>query len=305
MIPIKLVLTTLTLWALLPLGASAQAPDSTKSGTLPQAEPGQSAPPRPAKAAMRENLPPAPAGASTVIGGEIREVDQVLDTLKLKIPGGKSTTIFFDARTRFFRNGVKVPLADLRAGQHVSVQTTLDGTDVFAVSIHMLSSLPTGECHGQILSFNPRSGILSVRSTLSTTPIELRVPPGTPIARQVQALPNAAGKVPSIKGTVADLAQGALVEASFLPGHGSRGTAQSITILAQPGSSFEFTGKITYLNLSTGKITLVDPRTSKAYPISFSPAAIPNSASLHEGEEVNITASFDGQTYTARKIAAR
>lgn len=240
-----------------------------------------------------------------MIGGEIREVDQVLDTLKLKIPGGKTTTIFFDARTRFFRNGVEVPLADLHAGQHASIQTTLDGTNVFAVSIHMLTSLPTGECQGQILSFNRHTNVLAVRSTLSATPVELRVPPGTPIVRQIQAPPTANGSAPTVKGTMADLAQGALIQASFLPGHGGRGTAESITILAQPGSSFEFTGRISYLNLSTGKLTLVDLRTRKAYPISFNPAAIPNSGSLREGEVVAITASFDGQTYTAQKITVR
>ena len=50
---------------------------------------------------------------------------------------------------------LRSPLRDLRPGDHVSVETVLDGTTVFARSIHMLSGSPEGECQGQVMSYDP------------------------------------------------------------------------------------------------------------------------------------------------------
>lgn len=250
----------------------------------------------PATGLSEPGLPPVPQGASTVIGGEIREVDPVLDTLTLKVPGGHEQKIFFDARTKLYRDGVQTSLEQLHAGQHASVETTLDGSDVFAVSIRMLTHAPTGECQGQVLSYDPGNGNLSIRSTLSTMPIKLRVPPGTSITRGGQA-----AQAPGSAGS-SDLVPGALVEAIFASGHSGRGIARSITVLAQPGTAFEFRGTVSYLNLSTGKLTLLDPRNHKTYPISFDLSTVPAARGLHEGEAVTVTAGFDGRTYTARKI---
>src|SRR5581483_539127 len=99
-------------------------------------------------------LPLAPAGRSTVIGGVIRSIDPVLDEMTLSVYGnGKPMKIYFDERTKFFRNGVKTPLDDMRPPDHASVETLLDGDNVFAVSVHMLSNSPQGECQGQVLAF--------------------------------------------------------------------------------------------------------------------------------------------------------
>src|SRR6266849_5987302 len=83
-------------------------------------------------------LPAMPRGNSTVIGGSIRQVDGVRDQLTLNIFGGHAMKVLFDERTQVYRDGQKTSLRDLRAGDHVSVETMLDGTTVFARSIHML-----------------------------------------------------------------------------------------------------------------------------------------------------------------------
>ena len=56
--------------------------------------------------------------------------------------------ILYDERTQVYRDGVKAPLSDLHAQDHASIQTVLDGTKIFALSIHMLSKAPEGECPG-------------------------------------------------------------------------------------------------------------------------------------------------------------
>src|SRR5271169_995016 len=84
-------------------------------------------------------LPPSPRGKSTVIGGAIRSLDPVRDQLTLNVFGGQTVKVLFDERTQVFVDGAKSGLHELRSGDHVSIETVLDGTTVFARSIHLLS----------------------------------------------------------------------------------------------------------------------------------------------------------------------
>src|SRR6266700_5058688 len=87
-------------------------------------------------------LPALPQGKSTVLGGQITNVDPVLDQFTLRIFGQRPLKILFDERTQVYRNGTKIPLKDLRREEHASVETILEGTNVLAMSIHMLSDMP-------------------------------------------------------------------------------------------------------------------------------------------------------------------
>src|ERR1700733_119541 len=90
-------------------------------------------------------LPPLPSGKTTIFGGEIRSVDPVLDQLTLNVYGARPMRMLFDERTEVYRDGKKISLRDLGATEHASIETTLDGIKVFAVSIHILSHMPEGE----------------------------------------------------------------------------------------------------------------------------------------------------------------
>src|SRR5664279_1131714 len=90
--------------------------------------------------------------AVVVLGGEIRGLDPVLDQFTLQIFGQKAIKILFDARTQAFRDGARIRISDLHLGEHASIQTVLDGTSVYAISIHMLSRTPEGECQGHVQS---------------------------------------------------------------------------------------------------------------------------------------------------------
>jgi hypothetical protein len=236
------------------------------------------------------DLPAMPRGKSTVIGGSIREVDGVRDQITLNVFGGRAMKVLFDERTQVYRDGLQAPLRDLHAGDHVSVETVLDGTTVFARSIHMLSQLPEGECQGQVLRYDRSKGELIVRDLLSPEPIKLRVSSTTTIIREGQE---------SSSGV---LNAGTLISIRFQADRDGQNVASKIAVLATPGSAFVFSGNVTFLDLHTGLLVLEDPRDDKRYEIAFDPAHFAISRDVHEGTDVTVTASFDGARYSASAV---
>lgn len=241
-------------------------------------------------------LPPVPGGQSTVLGGQIRNVDPVQDQFQLKAFGEKPMKIMFDARTQVYRDGKRIPLRDLEPEERASVQTVLDGTKVFAISIHILSQAPEGECEGRVLTFNAATRELAIRSNLSPEPIKLVVPDATPIIREGQP------SFTSGHSGSTDLVDGALVSISFESSSGGRSVANRVAVLAVPGYDFVFSGNVSSLDMSLGTLVVLDPRDEKSYQIHFDPGRIPASRSLHPGSEVSVTANFDGTQYVANQI---
>jgi len=244
-------------------------------------------------------IPPLPPGKTTVMGGTIRNLDLVRDQFSLAPSGEKPMKILFDERTQVFRDGVRIPLRELQPEGHASVQTTLEGTNVFAVSIHILSAFPEGECRGRVLSYNPRTGELAVSSTLSPQPIKLLVPADAPIEREGQPAFASQSRGRS------DLVAGALVNATFRHGQNSKDTASRIAILAVPGAAFSFAGKISYLDLSKGLLELVDSNDGKSYELHFPVAHMPANGKANLGDIVTVKAYYDGTQYQASEITAR
>ena len=241
-------------------------------------------------------LPPLPSGRSTVVGGAIRGVDRVRDQFTLNVFGGRTLKVLFDARTQVYRDGLKGAPRDLRAGDHISVETVLEGTSVFARSIHLLSSLPEGECQGQVLNYDPVNRELTVRDVLSREPVKLRVPAGTVFARQGQAASA------SMDVGASELSRGTLVSVKFHSDNNGQGVVSQIAILATPGTAFVFVGNVVFLDLHSGLLALVDPRDQRRYEVFFDSARFPMSREIHEGADVTLTADFDGSRYVARAI---
>jgi hypothetical protein len=240
--------------------------------------------------AFLPDLPAMPRGKSTVIGGSIRQVDGVRDQLTLNIFGGHAMKVLFDERTQVYRDGQKTSLRDLREGDHVSVETMLDGTTVFARSIHMLSNLPEGECQGQVVSYDRGKGELMVRDLLSPAPIKLHVSSATTIVGQGQAV------------STGNLIAGTLISIHFQADSTGQNVASKIAVLATPGSAFVFSGNVIFLDLHRGLMALVDPRDDKHYEISFDPNRFSISHDVHEGTAVTVTANFDGTRYAASNV---
>ena len=236
------------------------------------------------------DLPAMPRGKSTVIGGSIRNVDGVRDQLTLNIFGGRSMKVLYDARTQVYRDGQKAALRDLRTGEHVSVETMLDGTTVFARSIHMLSKMPEGESQGQVVSYDRSTGELEVRDSLSPEPIKLHISPSTQIVRQGQ------------ESSSGDLVAGTLISIQFQADNSGTNVASKISVLATPGSAFVFTGRVVFIDLHTGVLALVDPRDDKRYEVSFDPGHFSINRDVREGSIVTVKANFDGVRYTASAL---
>jgi hypothetical protein len=204
--------------------------------------------------------------------------------------------ILFDERTQVYRDGAKVRLRDLHSEEHASIQTTLDGTKLFAVSIHMLSGSEAGEYEGRVVHFDPSTRELSVAAGQSRETLKLVVDGDTSFVRKGQTAFSSEQSGPS------DLEPGALVSVQFKPGVKDQAVASKVEILAVPGSTFLFSGSLSSLDLHAGLLVLVDPRDSRSYSVSFSPAGVPAVQELHLGEAVRVAAKYDGTRYVASDI---
>jgi len=242
------------------------------------------------------DVPPLPRGKSTILGGKISEIDQVRDQFVLRAYGEKPMKILFDERTQVFRDGNKIPLREFGPTDHASVQTTLDGAKIFALSVHILSSNPTGDFEGRIQDYDAASGLLTLAGQGSRGEFQVRVTANTKVSREGQS-----GFTAENPGQ-GDLKRGALVSLDFQPDNRGQGIAQKITVLATPGATFIFTGTVASLNMAGGFVVVVDPRDQQSRQIYFNPhdAAVEK---LHPGDKVRIEANYDGNRYAATQIA--
>lgn len=272
-------------------GVSAQNPTST-----PMSAPTVSQNVGGSAAAPTEKLPPPPPGKSTILGGEIRSVDPVRDELLLKAYGQRPIKILFDERTEVYRDGKRIPLLSLHTSDHASIETILDGTNIFARSIHILSRTPEGDYQGKVVSYDPTTTELVLTSVLSRQPLKLLVPGDTPIVREGQK------SFTSQRPGASDLVHGALVSLKFESDNKGRGVATRISILAVPGAQFVFIGNVTALDLHSGHLVVTDPRDDKTYDITFS-SRLTTSQNLHQADHVMVKATFDGDAYVASSIS--
>ncbi len=83
-----------------------------------------------------------------------------------------------------------------------------------------------------------------------------------------------------------------------------RAVANRVTVLAMPGSDFAFSGKLSSLDMHSGILVILDPRDQKSYQISFDPARLPVTRTLHVGDQVRVTAAYSGSHYIAIDLMA-
>ena len=235
------------------------------------------------------DLPPLPRSKTTLVGGTVHSVDQIRDRLVVQPFGGHTMKIVFDERTHIYRDGVPSTQLVIRKGERVYVDTMLDGTQVFARNIRVVTGSAAADARGQIVSNNPATGQITVQDELSARPVSFRVTPATVVS-------SGGGK-----STVAQLQPGSLVTVKFSPDRRDRDVAQEISVIAAPGSVFTFYGKITYLNMSTRTLAVANESDKRTYDIKFTPAAV-NPEALQQGKQVLVKARFDGTGYTADNI---
>jgi len=241
------------------------------------------------------DVPPLPPGKSTILGGKIINIDHVRDQFVLRAYGEKPMKILFDERTQIFRDGNKIPLRELGPADHASVQTTLDGAKIFALSVHILSANPMGDFEGRVQDYDAAGGVLTLVGNGSQGLFRVRVTSDTKVSREGQSAFTAASQGQG------DLRQGTLVTLDFQPDNRGQGIAQRITILATPGSAFVFQGNIASLSIAAGYVVVVDPLDQRSHQIYLNPQD-PLVQKLHQGDLVRIVANYDGNRYAATQI---
>ena len=286
----KLIFLTFVGVTTLPLVAQSQTP------VQPVAPRATTAPPATASsspAARRENrdplldLPELPNNKVTLIGGTVKSLDEVMNKMVVVPFGSKQKMLVaFDTRTDFFQDGKPISYKTIREGQRVYLDTMLNGSTVFAKKIWIQSTADSGIGRGQVVGYDAGRKILTVRDELSNQPLKMQLTPSTVM------------KKGDTNATAADLVTGTLVSMSF----GPQRELREVTLLAKPGTTFVFAGRITYLDMSRKLIAIDNKTDNKKYDVSVDAIAPSVLRQLHEGSDVNVSAVFDGTGYAARSI---
>jgi hypothetical protein len=234
-------------------------------------------------------VPPLPRGKVSLVGGRVQKIDRVRNRVAVKTFGdGKTMKFAFDERTHIYRDGVETTERGIQKGDRVYVDTMLDGPKLFARNIRVVTNLTPADARGQIMSYDARNGWMTVRDDLSAAPVSFRVTKETQV------------KSGNLNSPL-DLVPGSLVAVQFSPERARRGIAREVTVLAIPGSTFTFAGKVRHLDLRTGMLALENQSDNKTYEIRFQPGLMGDDVTV--GSDVTITAMFNGKAYEAKDVA--
>jgi hypothetical protein len=285
----------LSLVLCLGMSALAQSAQSNTAGPAkPQDQPAGSQP----KDAQEANpgdplldVPPLPKGKVSVVGGTVAKIDQIRNRLVVEpFGGGDKLKLNFDERTHIYRDGTETTQTGIQKGDRVYVDTMLDGAQLFARNIRVHSQAGPADASGQIKDLDVNSGLLTLRDQLSAEPVTFRVDSSTVVKRDNQPV------------ALADVKSGSLATVKFAPGGRARGLVKEIAIIAVPGTSFTFAGKVTHLDLSSRTLAVQNFSDGNTYDITFDPAKIEGKDNLGIGSVVTVVATFTGVGYTAQSI---
>jgi hypothetical protein len=233
------------------------------------------------------DLPPLKPKQVTLIGGVVISMDEVMNRMVLQPFGTKQKLrVHFDTRTRFYLEGKEITEREVKLGQRVYLDSMLNGDRVFAKSIWIRTSAESGVGRGQIMDFDPGHKVVTVLDELSNQPIRMQLTPTTTVRKGSQ------------QGSESDLVQGALVSIEF----GAQRELRAITVLAIPGTTFVFAGRVTYVDLSQKLIAIDNQSDAKKYDVFVEAIAPSVLRQVHEGQEISVSAVFDGERYSARRL---
>ncbi len=231
-------------------------------------------------------VPSMPKGTTTLVGATVENVDHVRDRVTIRPFGGNKMVVHFDERTHVYRDGVETTQLGIHKGDRVYVDTMLDGSEVLARNIRVVSQAGAADARGQVLASS--GGELSIRDELTGQAVALAVDSNTQIVHDGRPVP------------ISEVTQGALVAVQFSPDKSSRGVAREIRLLAAPGAVYTFAGRVTNLDLSEGQLSIANQNNSQTYDISIARPLLP--ANLMVGSDVVVKAMFDGKGYRANSV---
>lgn len=242
-------------------------------------------------ASLLPDLPPVPPAKATLVGGTIEKLDRVRDQITVSVFGGGRMKVLIDPRTRILLAGTTTAsISDLRQGQRVYVDTILDGNTVFARSIRLKASATVGESQGTVLKYRPDRGELTVRDSISPSPLRVRVNTSTRFTQGDRVVQSST------------LTTGSLVAVKFSSEGNGHEVAREISILALPGTRYTFAGQVVHVDLRTGLLVINSSTDHKTYEVYLDPSLSPDE-NLHTGAMVTVITNFEGSRYVARALA--
>jgi hypothetical protein len=241
-------------------------------------------------ASLLPDLPPLPPSKASLIGGTVAKLDRVRDEITVQIFGGGKMKIAFDARTNIYRGSSLVSASDLHQGDRVYLDTILDGSTVFARNIHLKGGSTVGESQGTVIGYRADKNELLVRDALSPQALKIRLTPQTQVVQGNQASSSSV------------LTPGTLVAVQFGSQQNGNDVARQISVLAVPGSTFTFAGRVTGLDLRLGLLVLTSTTDGKTYEVYLDPAVVAVDDKLHEASDVSVVTRFDGSRYVAQSL---
>lgn len=239
--------------------------------------------------ALLPELPPVPKANATLIGGTLDKIDMVRDRVTVRLFGGGKESFLFDPRTQVYRGGKAVTVADLHEGERIYLDTILEGSTVFARAIRLTAAHATGTSQGVVLKFRSNGDELVLRDALSPNPVDVRVNRSTRVMQGDRPVPISA------------VLPGTLISIRFSPEGSAHNTATEISILAQPGTRYTFSGQVVHIDLRTGLLVLNSSTDHKTYEV-YLPSSINPDESLQPGVMVQVVTDFDGERYVVRNV---
>ena len=235
---------------------------------------------------------PLPENKSALIGGRVRDIDQIRNEMTVEIFGkGGKMKVLFDPRTRFDRNGTPTNQTTIKKGDQVYLDTQLVNHKIFARDVYVHTTSGSADASGQVTSYNPKTRELTINDQMSRAPLTVRLTPTTVIHTREGGT-----------GSTANLQYYALVSVKLSPGKNGWNEASEVDVIAAPGSEFTFFGTLTHIDLRSGLIAVDNKSDHKSYEIRFEPSQIPVTDDLKVGNEVAVNAVFNGRDYMANSL---
>jgi hypothetical protein len=234
-------------------------------------------------------VPPLPEGPVSLVGGTVQKIDRLRNRVTLRTFGdpSKKMSFAFDERSHIYRDGVETTERGIRQGDRVYVDSMLDGPRLFARNIRVVTNLKPTDAQGQIISYDAGSGRMTMRDDLSSMAVNFRI-----------------GNQTLVKGGggqgAMELVPGSLVSVRFSPDKRSGDVAREVNILAVPGNTVTFAGKVRYLDLSRGTMAVENVTDNKTYELQFDRGVVRNDVTI--GSDVTVAAVFNGKGYKAQTV---
>jgi hypothetical protein len=260
--------------------AQAQAAGQTTSTTSPD-----NVGPQPT-AADGLSSPASPAGRVSLVRGVLRRFDPLHDELLVRAFGGGDVRIAFDPRTQLVAENTRTRFTSVPLGSVVSVDTVMDGGKLFALSVRAGSSAAT-ELNGQVVRYDAAKSQLALRDPVSPESISLKITSSTMVVNRGQAT------------SAQSLSPGMLVRAWF---SAAQRAASKIEILAEPGNSFTFAGRIVAVDLRSHVLALSNDSDQSVRELAIDSLDPISLGLLRQDANVTIQAEFDGARYQVRTV---